>query len=88
MMIFGTYRLVVKNEKNIIIDRVLSNEECEFVKELGAQWIVSAFRKYINIDISDYMLHEYENEGNCFTIHIRKEDLAKLREDKLSKLFE
>jgi len=82
------YRLVVKNEQIVIIDRLLSKEECEFTKEFGAQWIVEAFIKYINIDISDYMLHEYESETNCFILHIRKEDLAKLREDKLSKLFE
>jgi uncharacterized protein (DUF2344 family) len=82
------YRLVVKNEQIVIIDRKLSKEECEFTKEFGAQWIVSAFRKYINIDISDYLLHEHESEANCFILHIRKEDLAKLREDKLSKLFE
>jgi uncharacterized protein (DUF2344 family) len=82
------YRLVVKNEQIVIIDRLLSKEECEFTKEFGAQWIVEAFRKYINIDISDYMLHEHKSETNCFILHIRKEDLAKLREDKLSKLFE
>jgi len=82
------YRLVVKNEQIVIIDRLLSKEECEFTKEFGAQWVVSAFRKYINIDISDYMLHEYESETNSFILHIRKEDLSKLREDKLSKLFE
>lgn len=82
------YRLIVKNEQIVIIDRLLSKEECEFTKEFGAQWVVSTFRKYINIDISDYMLHEYESETNCFILHIRKEDLSKLREDKLSKLFE
>ena len=82
------FRLVVKNEQIVIIDRKLSKEECEFTKEFGAQWVVETFRKYINIDISDYMLHEYESETNCFILHIRKEDLVKLREDKLSKLFE
>ena len=57
------------------------------IKAFGAQWVVDAFRKYINIDISDYMLHEYESELNCFILHIRKEDLSKLREDKLKELL-
>lgn len=82
-------RLIVKNEQVVIIDRKLSREECLSIKSVSAQWIVEAFIKYINIDISDYRSHEYENIlSGTFILHIRKEDLSKLREDKLSKLFE
>jgi hypothetical protein len=57
------------------------------VKTTGAQWVVNAFKKYINIDISNYRLDEYVSGSGFFALHIRPEDLAKLREDKLSKLF-
>ena len=81
------YRLIVKNNQNAIIDRQLSSEEC-LCPGLGAQWVVCVYKKYINIDISNYRLSEYESSDGSFILHIRPEDLAKLREDKLSKLFE
>jgi hypothetical protein len=43
--------------------------------------------KYVGLDISDYTIKEYRNGKDYFTIHIRQEDLIKLREDKLSDLF-
>lgn len=81
------YKLIVNNKGVIIIDKTLSKDECESVKTTGAQWIVNAFKKYINIDISNYRLDEYISGRGFFALYIRPEDLAKLREDKLSKLF-
>jgi len=37
--------------------------------------------------MSDYTIKEYRNGKDYFSIHIRQEDLIKLREDKLSDLF-
>ena len=82
------YKLIVNNKGVIIIDKTLSKDECESIKHNSAQWIVNAFKKYINIDISNYGLDEYVSGRGFFALHIRPEDLAKLREDKLSKLFE
>ena len=81
------YKLIVNNKVVIIIDKTLSKDECESIKHNSAQWIVNAFKKYINIDISNYRLDEYVSGSGFFALHIRPEDLAKLREDKLSKLF-
>jgi hypothetical protein len=81
------YKLIVNNKGVIIIDKTLSKDECESIKHNSAQWIVNAFKKYINIDISNYRLDEYVSGSGFFALHIRPEDLAKLREDKLSKLF-
>jgi hypothetical protein len=81
------YKLIVNNKGVIIIDKTLSKDECESIKHNSAQWIVKAFKKYINIDISNYRLDEYVSGSGFFALHIRPEDLAKLREDKLSKLF-
>jgi DNA primase len=81
------YKLIVNNKGVIIIDKTLSKDECESIKHNGAQWIVNAFKKHINIDISNYRLDEYVSGSGFFALHIRPEDLAKLREDKLSKLF-
>ena len=80
------YKLIVNNKGVIIIDKTLSKDECESIKHNSAQWIVNAFKKYINIDIN-YRLDEYVSGSGFFALHIRPEDLAKLREDKLSKLF-
>lgn len=81
------YKLIVNNKGVIIIDKTLSKDECESIKHNSAQWIVNAFKKYINVDISNYRLDEYVSGSGFFALHIRPEDLAKLREDKLSKLF-
>jgi hypothetical protein len=81
------YRIVVKSNQIVIINRQLSNDECLLIPGTGAQWIVNAFKKYINIDISNYRLDEYISGRGFFALYIRPEDLAKLREDKLSKLF-
>ena len=81
------YKLIVNNKGVIIIDKTLSKDECESIKHNSAQWIVNAFKKYINIDISNYRLDEYVSGSGFFALYIRPEDLAKLREDKLSKLF-
>lgn len=82
------YKLIVNNKGVTIIDKTLSKDECESIKHNSAQWIVNAFKKYIKIDISNYRLDEYVSGSGFFVLHIRPEDLAKLREDKLSKLFE
>ena len=81
------YKLIVNSKGVIIIDKTLSKDECESIKHNSAQWVVNAFKKYINIDISNYRLDEYVSGSGFFALHIRPEDLAKLREDKLSKLF-
>ena len=81
------YKLIVKNKGVTIIDKTLSKDECESIKTTGTQWISDAFTKYVGLDINDYTIKEYRNGKDYFTIHIRQEDLIKLREDKLSDLF-
>jgi hypothetical protein len=82
------YRLIVKNKEVVIIDKTLSNDECESIKTTGAQWVCDAFTKYVGLDISDYTIKEYINNENTFLIYIREEDLIKLREDKLNYLID
>ena len=48
------YKLIVNNKGVIIIDKTLSKDECESIKHNSAQWIVNAFKKYINIRPTDY----------------------------------
>jgi hypothetical protein len=80
------YNLIVKNKEVTIIDKTLSNDECESIKTTGVQWVCDVFTKYVGLDISDYTIKEYVNGSNYFTISIREEDLIKLREDKLNYL--
>jgi len=82
------YKLIVKNKGVTIIDKTLSQDECESIKTTGAQWVCDAFTKYVGLDISDYTIKEYTNGINYFTISIREEDLIKLREDKLNILID
>jgi hypothetical protein len=81
------YKLIVKNKEVSIIDKLLTNDECESISGTGAQWICNAFTKYIGLDIGDYTIKEYYNEPGCFILSIREEDLIKLREDKLNNLI-
>jgi hypothetical protein len=81
------YNLIVKNKEVVIIDKTLSKSECESIKTTGAQWVTDAFIKYVGLDIGDYTIIEYDNGDNYFIIHIRQEDLIKLREDKLNILI-
>jgi hypothetical protein len=89
------YKLIVKNKGVTIIDKNLSQDECESIKTTGAHWWISykktwlcdVFMKYVGLDISDYTIKEYRNGKDYFIIHIRQEDLIKLREDKLLDLF-
>jgi hypothetical protein len=85
---FNMYKLIVKNKGVTIIDKNLSQDECESIKTTGAQWFCDVFMKYIGLDISDYTIKEYTNGINYFTISIREEDLIKLREDKLNILID
>ena len=82
------YKLIVKNKEVTIIDKTLSKDECESIKTTGAQWVCDVFIKYIGLDIGDYTIIEYDKGDNYFTIHIREEDLVKLREDKLNYLID
>jgi hypothetical protein len=82
------FKIIVKNKEVTIIDKTLSQDDCESVKTTGAQWICDVFMKYLGIDIIDYTIKEYCNGKDYFTIYIREEDLIKLREDKLSYLFD
>jgi len=82
------YNLIVKNKEVVIIDKTLSKDECESIKTTGAQWVCDAFMKYVRLDIGDYTIIEYDKGDNYFTIHIREQDLIKLREDKLNYLID
>ena len=63
------YKLIVNNKGVIIIDKTLSKDECESIKHNSAQWIVNAFKKYINIDISNYRLDEYVSGSGFFATY-------------------
>jgi len=81
------YKLIVNNKGVMIIDKTLSQDECESIKTTDVQWVCDVFMKYVGLDISDYTIKEYQNGANYFTISIREEDLIKLREDKLNILI-
>jgi len=82
------YTLKILSNDNIIVNRTLTKDECLAIKSNGVQWICDAFMIYIGLDISDYTLREYStNQRDYFLIHIRPEDLIKLRDDRLGSIL-
>ena len=45
------HKLLVKNKGVTIIDKTLSQEECESIKTTGAQWFCDVFMKYVGAGI-------------------------------------
>jgi len=79
------YKIGIKHNGAIIATTELSKEE-EKLEESMLAFIVDLFEKKFGLDISQYRLNEYESLVGYFFIHIRNEDLQKLREEKLTKL--
>lgn len=80
------YNLIIKNNGQIIIHRVLTPDELSTLNGFGIQLIIDAFIKYLGLDINSYVLNEFEQNDDSFTVYIRNEDLEKLRDNKLNKL--
>jgi hypothetical protein len=79
------YKIGIKHNGVVIATTELSKEE-EKLEESMLAFIVDLFEKKFGLDISQYRLNEYESLVGYFFIHIRNEDLQKLREEKLTKL--
>lgn len=92
------FYLYIKDDDRLIATRALNRDEFNTIEGDGAQFIINAYSKFFNLDISDYnvsrlMLDEFEpNEDslsakNSITIRITKEDLVKLRDSKLGEIL-
>lgn len=79
------YKIGIKHNGAIIATKELSEEEDKRLEVSMFTFIVELFQKNFGLDISQYKLNEYENLKGFF-IHIRNEDLERLREEKLTKL--
>jgi len=71
-----------------IIEKILTQEECNSLDGIGAEWILNAYKKYIGLDISSYRLSELKDSPYHFTVFIRTEDLVRLRDNKLGEILE
>lgn len=80
------YKIGIKHNGVVIAITELSEEEDKKLEESRLTFIVELFEKKFGLDIIQYMLNEYENIKGLFYIHIRNEDLERLREEKLTKL--
>jgi D-lyxose ketol-isomerase len=80
------YKIGIKHNGVVIATTELSEEEDKKLEESMLAFIVDLFEKKFGLDIGQYGLNEYENFIGHFFIHIRNEDLQKLREEKLTKL--
>ena len=86
------YRIGLKHNGVLIASKELSKEEAADLIGKTA-WIeghlasmMNLFKAVYNLDISKYRLTEYESLQDGFYIHIRAEDLEKIRDIKLAKL--
>jgi len=81
-------KISVSHNGIIIIEKILTQDECNSLDGIGVVWIVNAYRKYIGLDISSYRLSDIKDSSYHFTIFIRTEDLVKLRDNKLGEILE
>ena len=82
------YKIGIKHRGVVIASAELSEEE-DIDMTLGNNrmtFILALFQNKFGLNIGQYGLSEYENIIGSFFIHIRIEDLERLRNDKLEKL--
>jgi hypothetical protein len=80
------YKIGIKHNGAIIATTDLLVEEVKKLEVSRLVYIIDIFEKKFGLDISEYRLNEYENNEGNFFIHIRNEDLQRLREDKLKEI--
>ena len=80
------YKIGLKHNGVIIATTDLLVEEEKKLEEMRLVFIVELFEKKFGLDIGQYGLNEYESLKGSFFIHIRNEDLERLREEKLTQL--
>jgi beta-galactosidase beta subunit len=80
------YRIGLKHNGVLIASKELSQKETTNLIEGHLTSIMNLFKTIYKLDISEYRLSEYENHRDYFYIHIRAEDLEKIRDYKLKQL--
>ena len=80
------YKIGIKHNGVVIATTELSEEEDKKLEVSMLGFIVELFEKKFGLDIGQYGLNEYQSFIGHFFIHIRNEDLERLREEKLTKL--
>ena len=83
------YKLIVKRNNLTILEKNLTQEDFPIKgmsTGISAEFIVTAFKVHIGLDINQYRLDEWDGNEERFILHIREEDLVKLRDDKLNLL--
>jgi hypothetical protein len=77
----GFFYLHIKDDDKIIATKELTQEDFNSIDGDGAQFIINAYQKFFNLDISDYDLRNLILEDglvikNKITIKINKSDLV------------
>jgi hypothetical protein len=80
------YKIGIKYRGVVIASAELSEEEDMTLRDNRMTFILALFQNKFGLNIGQYGLSEYENIIGSFFIHIRSEDLERLRNDKLEKL--
>ena len=80
------YKIGIKYRGVVIASAELSEEEDMTLRDNRMTFILALFQNKFGLNIGQYGLSEYENIIGSFFIHIRIEDLERLRNDKLEKL--
>jgi len=82
----GFFYLHIKDDDKIIATKELTQEDFNSIGGDGAQFIINAYQKFFNLDISDYDLRNLILEDglvikNKITIKINKSDLVIIQRD-------
>ena len=81
------YKVGIKSNGIIIAIKEISHEQIESKSDPSLlRLMIEFYKEKFGLDVSKYRLNEYENSKESFFIHIRSEDLEKMRDDKIKKL--
>jgi hypothetical protein len=85
-------RLIILNDNYEVINKILSiSDLTEFIKTNnglhGFQYIISLFKYFLRLDISNYNISDINLGDDFIILKIKPEDLSEIRELKLKKIL-
>lgn len=86
-------KIKILNKKSVLLEKeITSLEFAKFGKEHnyahGFGFVIAIFDFLFKIDISDYNMSDVMVDDKLITLNIKPEDVSKIREIKINKLFD
>lgn len=82
------FTLIIHHNNKLLFKKELNQQDIQFIKGQGVDWLMNCFKIHLNLDISNYTLDLVNIEESKVTLNLKLEDLEKLRDNKLNSLLE